>query len=202
MFNCHNLRSERLNGVGSRSASFLLAVISLVILQASGLYLMGRPPVCACGSLRLWSGGVFSPQTSQQIADWYSFTHIEHGLILYFIGWFFIPGVGVLNRFLLAFTIEISWELLENTPWFVQLYRKQAVAIGYTGDSIINSISDAGFMAVGYVIAATAPTWASLALIAAIELLLLYSIRDCLALNILNFFHSFRFISRGQATLR
>ena len=193
------LASHEATASKSCSARFGLAVFSLVAVQAVGLRLMGRPALCECGELKLWFGEVRSLQTSQQISDWYSFTHIEHGLIFYFIGWLFFPRVSISRRFLLALTTEIGWEFLENTPWFVEFYRKQALALGYTGDSIVNSVSDVGFMAFGYLIAAAAPVWISVAVVAALELFLAYSIRDCLALNILNFFHPFDFISRWQS---
>lgn len=194
-----NNLSTSLSSAAVRSGGISLSVVVLLVL---GLLFMGRPALCECGEVRLWTGDIFSKQMSQQISDWYSLTHVEHGLLFYFLGWLFLPRLSVNQRFLLAMTTEAAWEILENAPWFVQFYRQQALALGYTGDSILNSLSDVGFMALGYFIAATAPVWASVFLIVTIESLLALSIRDALLLNIVNFVHPFEFIARWQSGAR
>lgn len=192
--------SQRTNEApAARSPWFGLGVFAVLMAQILGLRLMGRPLFCACGELRLWSGEVLSSETSQQISDWYSFTHVEHGLIFYFLGWLLLPGLSVSRRFLLALGVEVAWEMLENSAWFVEIYRRQALAIGYSGDSIVNSVADVAFMSLGYSFAALAPVWASLALLGAIEIGLMASIRDSLALNLLNFAHPVDAVARWQA---
>lgn len=176
-----------------------LVIIGVVVAQIAALTLMGRPAFCACGPFRVWSGDALSPETSQLVIDWYSFTHVEHGVIFYFFGWLLLPRLSVVRRFLFAISIEVMWELLENSAWFVQIYRRQALAIGYSGDSILNSVSDVGFMSLGYFIAALAPVWVSVALLVAIEAVLASSIRDSLALNILNFIYPVEAVARWQS---
>jgi hypothetical protein len=176
-----------------------ITILAVIAAQMIGLRLMGRPFFCACDALRIWSGQVLSPETSQQIGDWYSFTHIEHGLIFYFLGWLLLPRWPVSQRFLMALAIEVAWEMLENSAWFVQIYRRQALAIGYSGDSIVNSVADVGFMSLGYFFAASAPVWASLALLVVIEIGLAATIRDSLALNLLNFVHPVEAVARWQS---
>lgn len=176
-----------------------ITILAVIAAQMVGLRLMGRPFFCACDALRIWSGEVLSPETSQQISDWYSFTHIEHGLIFYFVGWLLLPRLSVGRRFLLAVAVEVAWELLENSASFVEVYRRQALAIGYTGDTIVNSVADVGFMSLGYLIAARAPVWFSAALLVVIEGALVASIRDSLALNLLNFIHPVEAIARWQS---
>jgi hypothetical protein len=176
-----------------------LTIVAAISAQIIGLGLMGRPAFCICGATKVWSGDVLSPETSQLFVDWYSFTHIEHGLIFYFLGWLLLPRLSVTGRFLLAIAIEVGWELLENSPSFVEIYRRQALAIGYTGDTIVNSVADVGFMSLGYFIAALAPVWVSVALLVLIEGALMTSIRDSLALNLLNFIHPVDAVARWQS---
>jgi hypothetical protein len=174
-------------------------VLAVMAIQALLLRLMGRPLSCACGAIRLWSGDILSSETSQQFSDWYSFTHVEHGLLFYFLGWLLFPRLSVSRRFLIALVVEAAWEIMENSAWFVEIYRRQALAIGYSGDSVINSVSDLAFMSLGYVFAARAPVWASVVLLAAIEIVLAGSIRDTLALNLLNFVHPVEAVTRWQS---
>jgi hypothetical protein len=93
---------------------------------------------------------------------------------------------------------ECSWEILENTPMIIERYRRSALAAGYYGDSILNSICDILFAALGFYIAAKFPTWTSIALFLLIELTLALTIRDNLTLNILNLIHPFEFIRHWQ----
>src|SRR5690348_8510868 len=63
--------------------SYLLLTASLILLAGLTEFAMGRILICKCGHVRLWAGQVNSSENSQQIADWYSFSHIIHGFILY-----------------------------------------------------------------------------------------------------------------------
>lgn len=174
-------------------------VALVIVVQIAALRLLGRPALCDCGDFRLWTAQVLSTETSQQLSDWYSFTHVEHGLIFYFLGWLFFRRLPVSYRYLLALVVEVGWEILENSPSFVELYRQQALAVGYSGDSILNSVADVGFMSLGFLFAALAPVWTSLALLVVIELSLATMIRDSLALNILNFIHPVDAVARWQS---
>ncbi|HEU0094961.1 MAG TPA: DUF2585 family protein, partial [Rhizomicrobium sp.] len=77
--------------------------------------------------------------------------------------------------------------IAENSPFVIDAYRKQALAAGYAGDSILNSVSDTVMMSCGFLIASRLRTAYVVALAVAFELFTAVMIRDGLALNILNF---------------
>lgn len=171
----------------------------LLVLQALVLYLLGQPPICACGYVELWHGQVLSAGNSQHLADWYTFSHIIHGILFYLLLWYLFPKMEVWKRFVIALGIEVGWEILENTPMVIEHYRQQALAQGYIGDSIINSLSDSVAMMLGFLAARKLPVAAVILLALAMELWVGYSIRDNLLLNIIGFVHQFDFISAWQA---
>jgi hypothetical protein len=145
---------------------------------------MGRNPICTCGTLDLWVGSRDSPKTSQMLADWYSLSHIVHGLIFYAALWLAARRWPVEWRFLSGLLIEAAWEVTENTPMVIDRYRATTAAVGYLGDSVVNSMSDILMMALGFLIARKLPLWASVCLLIALEAVPLYAIRDNLTLNV------------------
>ena len=164
------------------------AILALVILAiaAAILLAMGRNPICTCGTVDLWVGARDSPRTSQMLADWYSLSHIVHGLLFFALLWLLARRLPVGARFLVALLIEASWEVVENTPMVIDRYRETTAALGYSGDSVLNSLSDILMMCVGFLIARRLPVWASVLLVVALEIIPLFVIRDNLTLNILN----------------
>jgi hypothetical protein len=162
------------------------ALVALVIAAAAAAILlaMGRNPICTCGTVDLWVGQRNSPKTSQMLADWYSLSHIVHGLLFYEALWLVARRWSVGTRFLVALSIETAWELIENTPMVIDRYRATTAALGYTGDSVLNSVSDITMMCVGFLLARKLPVWASIALLVTLELVPLFVIRDNLTLNV------------------
>jgi hypothetical protein len=173
----------RADAIRTRRAA--IAAILLMAAAAAVLLAMGRHPICTCGTVELWVGGRDSPKTSQMLADWYSLSHIVHGLLFYVIVWLAARRWPVERRFLAALLIEASWEVIENTPMFIDRYRATTAALGYTGDSVINSLSDIAMMAIGFLAARKLPVWTSVMLLIVLEIVPLFVIRDNLALNIL-----------------
>ena len=155
------------------------------------LFAMQRPPICPCGTIKLWHGVVQSAENSQHLADWYSFSHVIHGLIFYagahllWRRWHLFDGAPTRWALPIAVVIEASWELLENSPMIIDRYRAVTVSFGYSGDSIVNSMADIGWMAAGFWLASKLPPWASIALAIGFELMTLAVIRDNLMLNVL-----------------
>ncbi len=180
------------------STRTLSAVSILVLAQAAVLFYFGQPAICECNYIKLWEGVVLSPGNSQHLSDWYTFSHIIHGFIFYWILWKFFPRMHIGWRLFLAVAIEVGWEVLENTPMVIDHYRQQALAQGYTGDSILNSVSDTIAMIVGFVFSRVSPVWITVALLLAMEIIVAYMIRDNLALNITNLIHVFPAIENWQ----
>ena len=162
------------------------AVAAILIASAAAalLYLMGRPPICTCGDIDLWVGEVNSSRTSQMLSDWYSPSHIVHGFLFYGALSLVARKCPVERRFLGALTIEAAWEIIENTPMIINRYREATAALGYTGDSVLNSVSDIAMMGLGFLLARRLPVWASVAVVLVLELVPLIIIRDNLTLNV------------------
>ena len=162
-----------------------LLAFAILAAAAAILLAMGRNPICTCGTVDLWVGTRDSPRTSQMLADWYSLSHIVHGLLFYAGLWLVARRWPVGRRFILALLIEASWEVIENTPMVIDRYRATTAALGYTGDSVINSLSDILMMALGFLLARKLPVRASILLLVALELVPLFVIRDNLTLNVI-----------------
>jgi hypothetical protein len=114
-----------------------------------------------------------------------------HGLLFYFFAhvlwrrWRLFGGLPTKWALPIAVAFEGFWELLENSPIIINRYREVTISWGYSGDSIVNSMSDISWMMIGFLIASRLPPWASVALAAALELFTLAMIRDNLTLNVL-----------------
>jgi hypothetical protein len=163
----------------------LYLALAIVVACGAALLAMGRPPICTCGTVELWHGEVQSSGNSQHIADWYSFSHIIHGFLFFGAAHLVLRGEARRWALPLAAAVESAWELLENSPLIIDRYREATIAFGYSGDSILNSIADIGWMSLGFLLAARLPARATVALAIGFELMTLVLIRDNLTLNIL-----------------
>lgn len=181
----------------SRRATFTSVLILLI--AAAVLLAMGRNPICTCGTVDLWVGTRDSPRTSQMLADWYSLSHIVHGLLFYAALWLVARRWPVEWRFVIALLIEASWEVTENTPFVIDRYRETTAALGYTGDSVINSLSDILMMCLGFLLARKLPVWAAIALLIVLEVIPLFVIRDNLTLNVWNLLAPNQAVAAWQA---
>jgi hypothetical protein len=185
---------------GWLGAAIILAAIAIVLVA------MRRPLICECGTVKLWHGVVQSAENSQHIADWYSFSHVIHGLLFYAAAhllwrrWKVFGGAAAPAALPIAVAFEGFWELLENSPAIIDRYRAVTVSFGYVGDSIVNSLADIGWMVAGFLLAARLPVWASVALAIGFELFTLVMIRDNLTLNVLMLAWPFDAVRHWQAS--
>ncbi|MFL6208024.1 MAG: DUF2585 family protein [Pyrinomonadaceae bacterium] len=181
----------------SRLAPWLacLAVVSVAALQ---LHHQGRLWVCACGRVRLWTSEAWGADTSQHLLDPYSLTHVLHGVLFCWLLAQCLPRLAARWRLCLAVALEAAWEVCENTEFVIRRYREATAALGYHGDTVINSLGDILCCAAGCLIALRLGLRRSLALFALVELMLLIWIRDSLLLEILMLLHPFAAIKAWQ----
>ncbi|MBN9485761.1 MAG: DUF2585 family protein [Alphaproteobacteria bacterium] len=177
-------------------------VVGIMLVQALVLHGMGRIWLCSCGTIHLWVGDIRSVEMSQQVTDWYTFSHIIHGILFYGLLRLLLPRLPVLSRLAIAVGIEAAWEIAENTPWVIEAYRQQALARGYVGDSILNSLSDTLSMMTGFALAALLPWRVIFALAVVMEVVVGYLVHDNLTLNVLNFIHRFPAIEAWQSAVQ
>lgn len=168
---------------------YALVPLTIVLFAQAGLlHLMGQPAISASGTIRLWTGDVLGPDNSQQLTDWYTPSHVIHGILFYAIylgiGRRLFPRMSWPIAFVLALASEFAWEINENSPWVIDRYRQQALAQGYSGDSIVNSCSDTLAMSAGFLLAHLLPTRLTVAIALAAEICTAVMIRDNLTLNI------------------
>jgi hypothetical protein len=161
-----------------------LAIGVMFGLAAIALRLEGRRWWCRCGRPTPWTGDIWSPHNSQHLFDPYSFTHLEHGLAFYAMLRPLARWFGPTTRMMLAMTVETLWEVIENTQPVINNYRKAALARGYDGDSVANSLGDIAACGLGLLLARRLPARWSVALFVGMEVILLAVYRDNLLLNI------------------
>jgi len=179
-------RQSPLRRVMPWAVVFIMIVVTVAVLRE-----LGQPWWCeggdSGGKAFLWSGDVWSLHNSQHLLDPYSFTHVSHGLIFAMLlaclsplrrkpfAWRLVPAVAV----------EALWEIVENTPMVINRYRETTMSLGYTGDSIGNSLGDIACFILGFAFATGVRWYWSVSLFLATELILLLTIRDNLLLNVL-----------------
>jgi hypothetical protein len=177
---------------------YAIAAAGVIVLVAATLLLMGRAPICKCGYVKLWHGVVYSAENSQHIFDWYSFSHVIHGVAFYTVLWLVGRDWPLGMRFLLAVVVEGAWEVVENTDFVINRYRTVTISLDYYGDSVINSLSDIFCMMLGFGAARALPVWGSVALVIALEGFVAYCIRDNLLLNIIMLLYPVEWIREWQ----
>jgi hypothetical protein len=190
-FIAHTATAVRVNRWPIAVSAFILIVHPIV------LRLEGRRGWCACGRPFLWSGNVHSSHNSQHLADPYSFSHIEHGILFYGLFTWLWPRMSVGWRFVLTLAVEAGWEIVENTNAVVDRYRAATISLDYFGDSIGNSIGDVLSCLIGFYLARRIGFWGSLAVVVT-ELVMLFWIRDNLLLNIVMLLHPFDAVKQWQ----
>jgi hypothetical protein len=186
-------QNQRVKLWSAATLAVTFAVTALV------LRLEGRVWFCKCWEPRLWIGDPNGPHTSQHLLDPYTLSHLQHGLLFYVaLVWLLPdrPSTGQPDddaravrrrvlRFWIATLLECAWEVWENSAFVIDRYRQATAALGYTGDSVWNSLGDLLASVVGYLIAMSLGWRRTLALFAVIEVAMIVWIRDSLLLNVL-----------------
>ena len=163
---------------------YLLAFLGLFVI-AGTLYAWGQPPICTCGEVKLWVGSVFDGGNSQHIADWYTLSHILHGVLIALLGRLVFPRVAFKTLFLVAIVTGVGWEVIEHTDFVLDAFRATTINAGYHGDSVLNAVADYVWMMGGFFAAYAMNTMTVVGLVAALELSAAFIARDSLALSTL-----------------
>src|SRR4029078_1181325 len=162
------------------TAIAVVPLTMIVLLRAEG-----RMILCACGHFAVWVSDWCSSNTSQQLLDPYSFTHLLHGFLFFWLIALLFKRMPRAWQFLLALSLESAWEVFENTSFVINKYRTETAALGYQGDTIVNSLGDLSCALIGFLIAPRLGVWRSLIVFLLIEVLLTLWIHDSLLLQII-----------------
>ncbi|QYO66086.1 DUF2585 family protein [Leptolyngbya sp. 7M] len=154
-------------------------------LMIAVLWWLGRVWWCKLSDRAIYVNEAWnSSHTSQHLFDPYTFTHVLHGVLFFWLTGILFAKLVIEWRFLIAIIVEAAWEVLENTNFIIEKYRENTASLDYFGDSISNSIGDLIACALGFWVAVKFGWWRSLVFFFLTELVLLWWIRDSLLLNI------------------
>src|SRR6185503_20354941 len=171
----------------------LVLLLVVVLLRAEG-----RMFLCSCGHFALWTSDTCSSNTSQQLLDPYSFTHVLHGFLFFWLIALLFRRMNSSWQVSLALLLEGAWEVFENTRFVIDKYRTETAALGYTGDTIVNSFGDLMCALAGFMIARKLGLRRSLIVFVLVEIFLIVWIRDSLLLQILMLVHPVEAIKLWQ----
>lgn len=175
-----------------------LAVLAIVAIATISLNLQGRVWWCRAGDYLPWSWDIWTTHNSQHLIDPYTFTHILHGVLEFWLIGLVFRRMPLVWRVALAIFIEGTWEVAENTNYIINRYREATISLDYFGDSIINSLADILACGTGFVIAYKLRFLKSLALFVVTEIILIFWIRDSLLINILMLIYPIDAIKQWQ----
>lgn len=162
-----------------------VAILVTLALAAFLLDRQGRLWICQCGRVYLWAGDIWSSDNSQHIFDPYSFTHILHGFLFFWLIAWLWPKLDFGWQLWLSLFVESAWEVGENTEAVIQRYREATLALGYNGDTIINSLSDILLCGLGVWLARRFGFWRTALIFVVTEVVLTLWIRDSFLLNVI-----------------
>jgi hypothetical protein len=187
----------------NRVSVLQIAVVGLILLLVVVLLRAeGRMFLCDCGRFAIWTSDTCSSQTSQQLFDPYSFTHVLHGFLFFWLISLFFRRLTATWQVWLAVMLEGAWEVFENTHFVIDKYRTETAALGYTGDTIVNSLGDLTCALAGFLLARNLGLRCSLIVFVLIEAWLTLLIHDSLLLQILMLVHPVEAIKLWQTCVQ
>lgn len=163
----------------------IVAAIVVLLLMILLLRVQGRMFLCGCGFFEIWTSDTCSSNNSQQLFDPYSFTHLLHGFMFFWLIALLLTKFTSGWQLWIALLFESAWEVFENTRFVIDRYRAQTAALGYTGDTVVNSIGDLACAMIGFLVARQLGLRRSLIVFVLIELALILWIHDSLMLQLL-----------------
>lgn len=159
---------------------FILLCFTMLI-----LFTMERNLYCQEFDYALWNS--YDEHLSQHLFDVYSITHALHGVIVYNVLSFY--KINIMYNKYITIIFACLWEIIENTDFVIDIYRKEAIHNGYYGDSITNSFGDILSCVFGWYIAKNIGMYCSILLFLGTEYLLYIYINDNLTNNIITLFN-------------
>lgn len=179
----------------------LIALAGVVIGMCYQLRRQGRTWLAQDGSIKLWVSNAWGGDNSQHISDPYSFSHLLHGLIFFGILYLFRNYLSMAWRLTIAIAVESVWEMAENTQAVIDRYREATAALGYFGDTIINSVGDLASCGLGFFIAYYLGFWKSLLLFIIVEVVMILTIRDSFLINVIMLLYPLESIKEWQSVM-
>ena len=179
---------------------YALAVLGAALIGVT-LFQWGQPLICTCGYVQFWVGSVFSSGNSQHIADWYTLSHVVHGLLIVLLGRILFPTWSSQSLLVIAIVTGVAWEIIEHTDWVLNRFRAATLYQGYFGDSVLNAVFDYLWMLAGFFLARSISTAAIVGLILCLELTAAIIARDCLTLTTLMVIYPLESVEEWQQAL-
>lgn len=176
-------------------AASLFALLALTIFQLRN---QDRVWWCKIGDYSVWSSDAWGKHNSQHLLDPYSFTHVLHGVLYFWIANLIFRRWSFAQKFSAAIFVECAWEILENSNAVIERYRTATLALDYYGDSIFNSLGDILCCGFGFWLACKLKFRRSLFLFLIVETVLLITIHDSLLLNIVMLIHPIEAVKAWQ----
>lgn len=169
-------------------ALHLAALLGLPVIGVT-LFAWGQPLTSASGEVHLWVNSIWSSENSQQLADWYTVSHIIHGILIALAGKAVVRWTGFAPIYALAIATGVGWEIFEHTQWVYDRFRAAALYRGYVGDTVLNAVADYVFMVAGFHLAWALRVPLALGLALVLEIGGAWFARDSLSLTIISFIH-------------
>lgn len=133
----------------------LLIVVLTVVGLLTILYFIKRKKLFGLdvwyNPKHLFTNSFIQKGADKQPFDFYSFSHIVHGILFYLIITYLpFPDEIKENGFWIALVLEIIWEMFENSKFIINRYRKNTRFKNYNGDSLANILGDTLMSCLGY----------------------------------------------------